>query len=74
MCAWVGLRDWAFQKRNGYRIYYGQDEYTKKKNFKGFPMFFTLENFKTALMGDIKQWSSRHCRRRYRRHRRHRRS
>jgi hypothetical protein len=28
---------------------------TLKKKFKGFPMFFTFENFKTALMGDIKQ-------------------
>jgi hypothetical protein len=37
-------------------------------------MFFALENLKTALMGDLKQWLNRHChcRRRYRR--RHRRS
>jgi hypothetical protein len=26
----------------------------QKKKFKGLPMFFTLENFKTALMDDIK--------------------
>jgi hypothetical protein len=37
-------------------------------------MFFTIENSKTALMGDLKQWSSHHYRRRRRRYRRHRRS
>jgi hypothetical protein len=44
-----------------------------KKNFKGFPMFFTLENFENSL----KRWSKAedepslcHCRRRCRRHRR----
>jgi hypothetical protein len=36
-------------------------------------MFFTLEKFKTALMGDIKQWSSRHHQCRHRHRRRHRR-
>jgi hypothetical protein len=51
-----------------------QGEGTKKKNFKGFPMFFTLENLKPAFLGDIKQWWSRHRRRRHRYRRRHRRS
>jgi hypothetical protein len=37
-------------------------------------MFFTFENLKTAFMGDMKQWSSRHYRHRRRRHCRHRRS
>jgi hypothetical protein len=27
----------------------------RKKKFKGFPLVFTLENFQTALMGNIKQ-------------------
>jgi hypothetical protein len=31
----------------------------EEKNFKGFPMFFTLENFKSAFLGDMKQWWSR---------------
>lgn len=29
-----------------------------------FPLFFTIDNFKEALLGDTKLWSSRHCRRR----------
>jgi hypothetical protein len=44
-----------------------------KKKFKGFPLFFTSKIFKTALIGDLKQWWCRHYRRRrfYRRpHRR----
>jgi hypothetical protein len=48
-----------------------------EKKIQGFPHVFTLKNFKTALLGDMKLWSSRrhrHRRRRYRRHRRHRRS
>jgi hypothetical protein len=40
--------------------YYGQDECRGKKKFKGFPMFFTFGNFKTAFLGDMKQWWSRH--------------
>jgi hypothetical protein len=43
----------------------------QQKNFKGFPMFLHLKIFKTAFMGDIKQWSSRHHRRRHRYRRRH---
>jgi hypothetical protein len=39
----------------------------KKKNCKGFPMFFTMKNFQTALMGDLKLWWSRHHHRRHRR-------
>jgi hypothetical protein len=31
-----------------------------KKNFKGFPMFFTFENFKSAFLGVMRQWWSRH--------------
>jgi hypothetical protein len=27
----------------------------RKKKFKGFPMFFTFENFKRAFLGDMKQ-------------------
>jgi hypothetical protein len=46
----------------------------KKKNFKGFPLFFLFKIFKTALSCDIKQWSSHHCRQRLRYCRRHRRS
>jgi hypothetical protein len=46
----------------------------QKKKFKGFPPFFILKNFKTALFCDIKQWASRHCRHRHRYRRRHRRS
>jgi hypothetical protein len=31
-----------------------------KKKFKGFPMFFTFENFKSAFLGDMKHcWSRR---------------
>jgi hypothetical protein len=37
-----------------------------KKKFKGFPMFSRLKIFKTALMGDIKQWPSHHSNRRRR--------
>jgi hypothetical protein len=32
----------------------------EEKQFKGFPMFFTFENFKRAFLGDMKQWWSRH--------------
>jgi hypothetical protein len=32
----------------------------EEKKFKGFPMFFTIENFKRAFLGDIKRWWSRH--------------
>jgi hypothetical protein len=47
----------------------------RQKKIKGFPMFFTLENFKTAFVGDMELRSSRHYRRRRRRrYRRHRRS
>jgi hypothetical protein len=46
----------------------------QKKKFQGFPHVFTLENFKTALMGDMKLWSSRRYRHRHCRYRRHRRS
>jgi hypothetical protein len=35
-----------------------------KKIFKGLPMFLHLKFFKTALMGDIKQWLNRHRHRR----------
>jgi hypothetical protein len=45
-----------------------------KKNCEGFPLFFTLKNFKSAFVGDIKLWSSRHYRHRRRCSRRHRRS
>ncbi|SAM04055.1 hypothetical protein [Absidia glauca] len=45
-----------------------------KKKFKGFPMFFTFENFKRAFLDDMKQWCSRHWHRRRRYRRRHRRS
>jgi hypothetical protein len=31
-----------------------------KKNCEGFPMFFTLKNFKSAFLSDMKQWWSRH--------------
>jgi hypothetical protein len=55
---WLGILQW-------------KSECTKKKIFKGFPMFFTLKNLKTALMGDIKLWSSRQYRRRRRYRRRH---
>jgi hypothetical protein len=37
-------------------------------------MFFTLINFKRAILGDMKQWLSRHHRRLHRYRRRHRRS
>jgi hypothetical protein len=37
-------------------------------------MFLHYKNLKTAFMGDIRQWSSRHCHRRHRYRRRHRRS
>jgi hypothetical protein len=37
-----------------------------KKKFKGFPLLFIFQNYKTALFCAIKQWA--------RRHRRHRRS
>jgi hypothetical protein len=45
-----------------------------KKKLRGVPHVCTFENFKTALLGDIKQWSSRHHRYRHRYRRRHRRS
>jgi hypothetical protein len=35
---------------------------TRKKKFKGFPLFFIFKIFKTALFCDIKQWASRHRR------------
>jgi hypothetical protein len=28
----------------------------EKKNSKGSPMFFTLENFKRAFLSDMRQW------------------
>jgi hypothetical protein len=28
----------------------------EEKKFKGFPMFFTFENFKRAFLGGMKQW------------------
>jgi hypothetical protein len=34
----------------------------RKKKFKGFPLFFIFQIFKTALSCDIKQWASRHRR------------
>jgi hypothetical protein len=68
----IGPRDRALLQRNGYGIYYGKVSAFKKK-CKGFPMFFTFKNFQTALMGDLKLWTSRHYRRR-RRRRRYRRS
>jgi hypothetical protein len=43
----------------------------KKKKVQGSPKFFTFENLKTAIIGDIKLWSSRHHRHGYRRYRRH---
>jgi hypothetical protein len=45
-----------------------------KKKLRGFPHVFTFENFKTALICDLKQWWSRQYRRRYLYRRRHRRS
>jgi hypothetical protein len=45
----------------------------KKKN-QGFPHVFYIEILKTALLGDMKLWSSRRYRHRRRRYRRHRRS
>jgi hypothetical protein len=33
-----------------------------KKKLRGFPHVFTLENLKTAFMGDLKLWWSRHRR------------
>jgi hypothetical protein len=44
---------------------------SEKKKFKGFLTFLRYKTFKTALMGDIKLWSSRHQRRRHRYRRRH---
>jgi hypothetical protein len=49
----------ALHKYNGWGIYLGKESAPKKK-FKGFPLFLHLKNFKTALMGDIRQWWSRH--------------
>jgi hypothetical protein len=46
----------------------------EKKNFKGFPLFFICKIFKTAFLGDIKQWVIRHCHHRLRYRRHHRRS
>jgi hypothetical protein len=46
----------------------------RKKKFKGFPLFFIFEFFKTAVSCDRKQWASRHRRYRLRYRRRHRRS
>jgi hypothetical protein len=37
-------------------------------------MFLHYKNFKTAFVGDVKQWSSRHRHRRHRYRRRHRHS
>jgi hypothetical protein len=68
---WV--KEWGTLQLQWLRNLSWKRECTKKK-FKGFPMFLHLKNFKTALKGDLRQWSSRH---RYRRHRygcRHRRS
>jgi hypothetical protein len=45
----------------------------EKKKFKGFPLLFIFKNFKTAFLGDIKQWASRHRRHCLRYRRRHRR-
>jgi hypothetical protein len=43
----------------------------EKKKFKGFSLFFIFINFKTAFLGDIKQWASRHRRHRLHYRRRH---
>jgi hypothetical protein len=42
----------------------------RKKKFKGFPLFLIIKIFKTAFLGDIKQWANRYRRPRprYRRH------
>jgi hypothetical protein len=46
----------------------------EEKKSKGFPLFFRLKNFQTALSSDIKQWASRQCHHRRFYRRRHRRS
>jgi hypothetical protein len=46
----------------------------RKKKSKRFPLFFILKNFKTAFLGDIRQWASRYRRHRLLYRRRHRRS
>jgi hypothetical protein len=38
----------------------------RKKKFKGFPLFFIFEIFKTAFLGDTRQWASHHRRHRHR--------
>jgi hypothetical protein len=43
MYAEIRSRDFALQRSNGERNYYGQDECMKKKKFKGFPLFITLK-------------------------------
>jgi hypothetical protein len=69
VCTWLGPRHFKSimvrESTTEWRVHL-------KKKFKGFPMFLHSKFFETALMGDIKQWSSR---RHYRRHlyrRRHR--
>jgi hypothetical protein len=45
----------------------------RKKKIQGFPSVSIFEDFKTAFLGDIKQWASghrHHCLRYRRRHRR----
>jgi hypothetical protein len=68
-----GSRDGAHYKYYGWGIFDGMESASKKK-FKGFPMFLHSKIFKTALMGDMKLWSSRHRRHRRHRYRRYRRS
>jgi hypothetical protein len=46
MDAWIRPEDSAFQQCNDHGIYYGRDEYTKKKKFKGFPLFFVFKILK----------------------------
>jgi hypothetical protein len=57
--AWSGSRDSALFSTMARECTMDKMSAEEKK-FKGFPMFFTFENFKRAFLGDMKQWWSQH--------------
>jgi hypothetical protein len=52
----------------------GRRVHQKKKNSRVSPCFYIIKILKTAFMGDVRQWPSRHRHRRHRYRRRYRRS
>jgi hypothetical protein len=58
-----GTKGWGHFKSTMTKKSIMERESAFKKKFKGSSCFSQLKSFKTTIVGDIKQWSSRHCRR-----------